>query len=134
MNGSNPISARPLPSAPDIAAQQLGIRERAFDAAQRLVLSQPHLVIGQLDQARLADWIMELAERFERWMLAANQPISVGAAGQTEAEGAASSSAAPEGCMSGWDDDIDAYIAKDYAEIALLKQIDSIQARQVHPQ
>lgn len=43
-------------------------RERAFDAAQRLVLSQPHMAIGQLEQNRLATYILELATRFEAWM------------------------------------------------------------------
>jgi hypothetical protein len=63
-------------AAPAIAApeaipcpRQPSIRERAFDAAQRLVLSQPFMAVGQLEQNRVADYILQLAARFEGWML-----------------------------------------------------------------
>lgn len=64
--------AAPAYAAPDADAsrRQPSIRERAFDAAQRLVLSQPHMAIGQLEQNLMADYILQLAERFEAWMMA----------------------------------------------------------------
>ncbi|MFN3819922.1 hypothetical protein [Blastomonas sp.] len=63
--------AAPASAAPEAipCSGQLSIRERAFDAAQRLVLSQPHMAIGQLEQNRMADYILELAARFNAWML-----------------------------------------------------------------
>lgn len=63
-------------------------REHAFDAAQRLVLSQPHMAIGQLEQNRMADYILEMAGKFERWML--------------ESEACGCADAPQKGCMSGW--------------------------------
>lgn len=84
MTASTPNPAWPLPSDAENAGEPRGgcihcldnhksalqptRRERAFDAAQRLVLSQPHIAIGQLEQNRLATYILELAARFEAWM------------------------------------------------------------------
>lgn len=84
MTASTPNPAWPLPSDAENAGQPRGgcihcldnhksalqptLRERAFDAAQRLVLSQPHMAIGQLEQNRLATYILDLAARFEAWM------------------------------------------------------------------
>lgn len=64
-----PEGCFPLPPEHDLQMRQPSIRERAFDAAQRLVLSQPHLAIGRLEQGRIADYVLETAERFEAWML-----------------------------------------------------------------
>lgn len=61
-------AASALPPVPELRSTQPTRRERAFDAAQRLVLSQPHMAIGQLEQNRLATYILELAARFEAWM------------------------------------------------------------------
>jgi hypothetical protein len=79
MIGSTPNPAWPLrsdaenaasaaPPVAELGSKQPTRRERAFDAAQRLVLSQPHMVIGQLEQNRLATFVLELADRFEAWM------------------------------------------------------------------
>lgn len=86
MTGSNPNPAWPLPSDSENAGDSIlppachveltqpSIRERAFDAAQRLILSQPHMAVGRLEQNRLADYVIEVAERFEGWMRAAPTP------------------------------------------------------------
>lgn len=64
-----PEGCFPLPPEHDLQMRQPSIRERAFDAAQRLVLSQPHLALGRLEQGRIADYVLETAARFEAWML-----------------------------------------------------------------
>ncbi|PXW67881.1 hypothetical protein C7451_12317 [Blastomonas natatoria] len=86
MTNSNPNPAWPLPSegenaeescippTPHLELAKLSIRERAFDAAQRLILSQPHMAVGRLEQNRLADSVIEMAERFEGWMRADPTP------------------------------------------------------------
>lgn len=86
MTTSNPNPAWPLPSDDKNAEESIfppacrlqliqpSIRERAFDAAQRLILSQPHMAVGRLEQNRLADYVIEMAERFEGWMRAAPTP------------------------------------------------------------
>lgn len=86
MTSSNPNPAWPLRSEGENAEQgclppvchveltRPSIRERAFDAAQRLILSQPHMAVGRLEQSRLADYVIEMAERFETWMRAALPP------------------------------------------------------------
>lgn len=58
----------PSPPFPEPPFTQPTRRERAFDAAQRLVLSQPHMAIGQIEQNRLATYVLEVAARFEAWM------------------------------------------------------------------
>lgn len=61
-------AASAFPPVSELRSTQPTRRERAFDAAQRLVLSQPHMAIGQIEQNRLATYILELAARFEAWM------------------------------------------------------------------
>ena len=81
-------------AAPAIAApegRQPSIRERAFDAAQRLVLSQPFMAIGQLQQNRVADYILTMAGRFEEW-ITAQPPLDL---------------RTMDTCMSGWDVAVD---------------------------
>lgn len=90
--GAAPSSAAPedcfpLPPAHDLQTTKPTIRERAFDAAQRLVLSQPYMAIGQIEQNRVADYILQVAERFEAWMMA-QPPLDL---------------RTMDTCMSGWD-------------------------------
>ena len=107
--GAAPASAAPEGCFPPPPAHHLElakptIRERAFDAAQRLVLSQPHMAIGQLEQNRLADFILQMAERFERWMI--------------EPEIYAWADAPKQGCMSGWDaDSVDAEVRTEISKL-----------------
>lgn len=94
--GAAPASAAPEGCFPPPPAHHLElakptIRERAFDAAQRLVLSDPYAPTGFLAQNRMIKRILEVAGEFEEWM-AEQPPIDCRSLDDQ-----------PEACMSGWD-------------------------------
>ena len=104
------------------------IRERAFDAAQRLVLSQPHMAIGQLDQKRLAEWVIEIAGVFETWM---RQPADEADTALEEffdgSMAAKAANQAGEQCSSSQADPaIDAYIESDRRVMAMMEKLKPI--------
>lgn len=141
-DGAAPACAAPeatlTPPLHDLELRRPSIRERAFEAAQRMVLADPFPPTGHLQQNRRADRILELAERFDAWMRAdrlvngcafsPDEAIYAWDFGPSDTSAAAQDQAGPDPVQA---DPIDAYIASDNAMMQLIEKL-QVQREEEH--